>query len=395
MQRTTGADPEMQYLSNSRSLSKQDLHARDAQSGTKIEMTSNNHANNREIQQDARAWATFTGTKYTASLRQVTSPYAQGFLGERVSARQLIAALDNHPLVGADGGDPVLGENGWYAEEPWQFNGETDFIELALITELLRMFTTITNSATPDVSSYSLKHTAEHFLSPHTSYVSNGKLIWAAAALGLPIAEARDGSPNLLIGVSEREHDYVSRMVGGGPKPRGHHYRPAGYAHLQSALQRAESGAPAEDRWVQPAPGLEAAPFHDWLVQQANRQDAVGDLASDYSAGIRDSDHRIARTSDELLVVLSEVGYSPEAYQAAEHAIAEWKKKSTPSRPFRTERIGADSNDHDGWGAGAGTTERYEYLCVCMRTRRASENTMFGLIATSAARSGASSPTDP
>ncbi|MBY8849427.1 hypothetical protein K7G98_13375 [Saccharothrix sp. MB29] len=41
-------------------------------------MTSNNHAQNRALQQDARKWAAFTGTKYTAALRQMSSPLAQG-----------------------------------------------------------------------------------------------------------------------------------------------------------------------------------------------------------------------------------------------------------------------------------------------------------------------------
>ena len=60
------------------------------QARNRDEMSSNNHAHSRELQQDARAWADFTGTKYTAALRQMTSPFAQGFLGERVSARHLI-----------------------------------------------------------------------------------------------------------------------------------------------------------------------------------------------------------------------------------------------------------------------------------------------------------------
>ncbi|TDD36822.1 hypothetical protein E1287_09855 [Actinomadura sp. KC06] len=64
-------------------------------------MTSNNHTQNRELQHDARAWAAFTGTKYTAALRQMSSPLAQGLLGDRVSARQLIAVLNDHELIGA------------------------------------------------------------------------------------------------------------------------------------------------------------------------------------------------------------------------------------------------------------------------------------------------------
>ncbi|TDD36823.1 hypothetical protein E1287_09860 [Actinomadura sp. KC06] len=78
------------------------------------------------------------------------------------------------------------------------------------------MFTPISGTATPEVNSYSLKHTAEWFLSPHSSNVSNGRVIWAAAVLGLRIADPDGAGPNLLIGVSEREHDYVRRMVGPG-----------------------------------------------------------------------------------------------------------------------------------------------------------------------------------
>ncbi|MBY8854457.1 hypothetical protein K7G98_41935, partial [Saccharothrix sp. MB29] len=83
--------------------------------------------------------------------------------------------------IGARGGDPALGENGFRSEASWRFNGETDFIDLALITDMLRMFTPSSATATPEVSSYSLKHTAEWFLTPRCSHVSNGQLIWAAA----------------------------------------------------------------------------------------------------------------------------------------------------------------------------------------------------------------------
>lgn len=101
-------------------------------------MTDDNHTRNRELQQDARAWSAFTGTKYTAALRQMGSPLAQGLLGERVSARHLIAALDDHELIGAHGGDPRLCENGFRSASSWRFNGETDFIERALITDMRR-----------------------------------------------------------------------------------------------------------------------------------------------------------------------------------------------------------------------------------------------------------------
>ncbi|RKR91807.1 hypothetical protein BDK92_6224 [Micromonospora pisi] len=329
-------------------------------------MTSDNHTRNRELQQDARAWSAFTGTKYTTALRQMGSPLAQGLLGERVSARHLIAALDNHDLIGARGGNPRLGENGFSSAVPWRFNSETDFIELALITDVLRMFTPIPDSATPEVGSYSLKHTAEWFLSPHCSYVSNGRMIWAAAALGLPVAHPDDSGPNLLIGVPEREHDYVHRMVGPGQtQPNADHYRPAGYTYLQTVLARAAAGEHITGGWVQPVPVAASAPFHAWLILQAGRDDVIGDLASDYSAGVRDSDHRIARTPDDLLTIFHEVPHSPEAYDAVVSTIAEWMRTMPSAAPVRTERIGGGAHNHGGWGAGAGTVERYEYLCPC------------------------------
>jgi len=329
-------------------------------------MTSDNHTGNRELQQDARAWAAFTGTNYTAALRQMSSPLTQGLLGERVSARHLIATLDDHEMIGARGGAPRLGENGFRSAAPWGFDGETDFIELALITDMLRMFTPIPDSATPEVGSYSLKHTAEEFLSPHCSYVSNGRMIWAAAALGLPIADPDGSGPNLLIGVPEREHDYVRRMVGTGwPQPKADHHRPAGYAYLQTLLGRAAAGEHITGGWVRPASLAASDPFHDWLIVQAGRGDVIGDLASDYCAGVQDSDHRIARTPDELLAIFHVLPHSPEAYDAVVSTIAEWMRTVPSAAPVRTERIGGGEHDHSGWGAGAGTVERYEYLCPC------------------------------
>lgn len=325
-----------------------------------------NNTPSRALQQDARAWSAFTGTKYTAALRQLSSSLAQGFLGERVSARRLIAVLSDHELIGAHGGNPTLGENGARTDSPWHFNGKTDYIQLALITDMLRMFTPTSSTEAPEVGSYALKHTAEWFFGPHLSYVSNGRLIWAAAALGLPIADPDGDGPNLLIGVSEREHNYVRRMVGSGQtRPQADHYRPARYDHLRAALARAAAGEFITDGWVRPVPVNEPAPFHDWLIRQVGRNDVVGDLAGDYWAGVRDSDHRVARTAGELLAIFHEVPHSPEAYDAVVTSIAEWMRTEPSSAPIRTERLGGDSHYHGGWAAGAGTTERYEYLCPC------------------------------
>ena len=288
-------------------------------------MTSDNHTQNRALQQDARAWAAFTGTKYTAALRQISSPLAQGLLGERVSARRLIAVLNDHDLVGAHGDGQVLGESGYRSEQRWRFDGETDFVQLALIVDMLAMFTPVMVTPESGVISYSLKHTAERLLEPHCSYVSNGRVIWAAAALGLIIADPDDDGPNLLIGVSEREHDYVRRMVGPGlTRPQADHYRPAGYDHLRAALELAAIGEFITDRWMPPVHVDQPAPFHDWLIRQVGRNDAVGDLANDYSAGIRDSAHRVAHTAGDLFAILSEVPHSPETYNTAVTAAAEW-----------------------------------------------------------------------
>ena len=240
-----------------------------------IEMTPNNTPN-RALQQDARAWSKFTGTNYTAALRQMSSPLAQGFLGKRVGARQLIRTLSEHNLVGSGDGDSVLGENGLLSESPWQFDRKTDFIELALITDFLRLFTPVSAA---EVGSYSLKHTAEWFLSPHCSYVSNGRLIWAAAAMGLSISDPDGEGPNVLVGISEREHDYVRRMVGHGQsRPHANHYQPAGYQYLRDVLARAAAGELITSDWVPPVIADEPAPFHDWLISQTDRNDPVGDL---------------------------------------------------------------------------------------------------------------------
>ena len=333
----------------------------------KIEMASSNHTHSRALQQDAQAWAAFTGCNYTAALRQMNDPRAQGFLGERMSARQLIATLKDHILIGDDGDEHVLGEWGFYADDPFQFNQKTDYVELALTADMLRMFTPLAQSATPEVGSYSLEHTVENFLRPHFSYVTNGRLIWAAAALGLPIAEyEREGGPNLLVGVPEREHDYVRRMVRTGQnQPQGHHHRPPGYKHLHEALQRCAAGEPVGDRWVRSAPKVESAPFHDWVVLQADRDDPIGDISRDYAAGVRDSDHRIARSPEELLAIMNEVNASLNHYRAAEKAVAEWNKVTNPPAPLRTLQISSSSADTEGYGAGAGTMQRLEFFCPC------------------------------
>lgn len=298
-------------------------------------------------------------------------------------------------MIGALGDDPLLGENGYRSDSSWSFNGKTDYIELALITDMLRMFTPNSGTSALEVGSYALKHTAERFLSPHCSYVTNGRLIWAAAARGLTLAAPDGDGPDLMIDVSDREHDYVARMLGSGQiRPQADHYRPAGYERLRSAL----AGELITDSWVRPVPVDEPAPFHDWLIRQVGRNDVVGDFAQRYAAGVRDSDHRIALTAYDLLVIFREVSPSPEVYTAGVTAIGEWIRTEPSAAPIRTERLGGDSHDHEGWGAGDGTVEHHEYLCPAASERsskstttsRATASTVCASTATSAGRSGAS-----
>ncbi|XBH22970.1 hypothetical protein V5R04_07100 [Jonesiaceae bacterium BS-20] len=321
---------------------------------------------NRGMQQDARAWLTFTDSHYLAAQRQVSSPLAQGILGPRISARKLIRTLQDHPLIGANGGEQRLGDNGYGSTLPWSFNGTSDYIQLALIIEVLRMFTPVSDDANQGVSSYALKHTAERFLEPHLGYVSNGQLIWAAAALGLPLSAEGTSDTNLMVGVSEREHDYVNRMASPGRRrPVANHFQPAGYEFLKSALPRAAAGEILSSRFTPPAIAVEPAPFHDWLSLQTGRHDPVGDLARDYDEGVHSSDHDIARTPDQMLTVLQGVPHAPEAYIAVVGAIGEWMRINPSAPRIRTELVNRDHGDHRGWGAGAGTVERYEYLCPC------------------------------
>lgn len=332
-------------------------------------MNSNNNDRDRKVQQDARAWKELTGSNYTTALRQIESPLAQGLLGERISARQLINTLNDHPLIGADGGEWVLGEAGFYADTQWSFDRTRDYVELALITEFLRMFTPIRAGETPSVSSYSLKHTAEKFLKPHCRSVSNGRIIWAAAALGLPMVE--DGGLNLLVGVSEQEHAYVRRIVIEERQAKGHQHRPAGFTHLGTALEQHAAGELVLGRWEKPEPSTEVYPFHEWLMQQAGRGDVVGDLAGNYFAGVEGSYHRIAVTAQDVLDILRELSAMSEAFDSALEAIVEWARIAPPElrgdMSLRTERITSSKEDTSGWGAGPGTIERYEHLCPCGR----------------------------
>lgn len=339
------------------------LYAWVAMPRTEIEMSSNNHEQNRALQQDARAWAEFEfAHNYTAAMRQMRHPLAQGFLGERISARQLIATLHDHPAIGAEDW-AALQEDGLYTPHMWDFEPETGFIEMALITEALRMFSPLPDTASPKVDSYSLARTVEAFLKgTPVSHVTIGRVIWAAAAMGLPLATYSHGAgPSLLIGIPENEHAYVRKMVRPGKtRQQTHDHRPPGYERLRTALAQVLAGEPMPAHWVQAPPIVEEpAPFHDWLLAQADRDEPIGDFASDYAEGIRTGAHRIARTPDELMFLLIELKPSAEAYDAAREAIGEWLGTMSPSPGIRTFHTGGRMGDADGYG------ERRDYLCPC------------------------------
>lgn len=318
-----------------------------------IEMSSNRQTPDRAYQRDARAWSKFAGLNYTTCLRLMKHPLTQGILGERVSARDLIRVIEqqaklSEPIweIGSEGEENIgtervthLGEFGlWAAEDrALEVSTEVDYLEIVLTAEVLRMFTR-TSEPHDGAYSYGLKHTAEEFLGAHLrelSYVSNGKAIWAAAALGVPVAEAAPGeySPNANFGLDARQVEYARRMrASESQHPRAHHHRPPGYNHLQEALRRYAQTGETPERWDGSDEQAEplTSPFHEWLIAQ---MDASGErgasgsreaLAYDYGAGVRDGDHHVARDGQDIIQIMFESGADLAWATAAEHAATEW-----------------------------------------------------------------------
>jgi len=75
--------------------------------------------------------------------------------------------------------------------------------ELATAAAFLRLLTPTATASYKSPGSYGLKHDAERWGRSHgmAPYVSNGALIAAAVALGLPIRRSRRDSPNVGVGV--------------------------------------------------------------------------------------------------------------------------------------------------------------------------------------------------
>lgn len=318
-------------------------------------MNSNANTPDRAFQRDARAWSAFTGLNYTTSLRLMKHPLAQGILGGRISARDLIRVLEQHPVLSepiwetsSSGEDVVteerithLGENGlWAADDGGlEVSQEDGFLEVVLAAEVLRIFT-VTGESNEDAFSYGLKHTAERFLGESLeefSYVSNGKTIWAAAVLGIPIAECLPGeySLNAYFGLDALQVDYAHRMRSGdAQKPNAHHHRPAAYQYLQAVLKQYAETGETPGRWsgVDDQAEPVTSPFHEWLIAQVNpagERGAPGSremLAYDYSAGVREGDHRVSLDGDDMVRIMHEGRADPAWVEAAERAAHEWNE---------------------------------------------------------------------
>lgn len=353
--------------------------------------THGTRAVDRELQRDARAWQRFTGMKYTQALRLMQHPLAQGILGERISARRLVRVLTEHPVLqdrNAEDSATLLGERGLYQAgvESLQVSDEDDYLTVVLAAEVLRMFTPAPAQAGSQaggrVSSYNLKHRAEHYLGGVTkgfSYVSNGKLIWAAAALGLEVVDSDPDaeSPNPQIGVDVLQVDYMRRLETPRSGPRAHQHRPPGYLYLKAALEQYADTGETPARWDGTDSDAEpqTSAFHEWLIAQADPAGGFGTfgsverLAADYRAGVAEGDHRVAATGADLLAILDELSVVGEFRAVAGRTVASWLQSNTDETTLRTERTDHHASDHGGWGAGSGTTARTEYACPCGQGR--------------------------
>lgn len=353
----------------------------------------------REIQRDARAWSTFSGMKYTRALRLMEHPLAQGILGDRICSRDVIRVLTEHPVlsepiwdVGADGNEfqteervTHLGDGGLYGAEDRSLgvSTEEDYLGLILTAEVLRAFTR-TDVPTSDAYSYNLKHTAEEFLGEHLreySYVSNGQVIWAAAMVGIPLAESNPGaySLNADMALVREQVDYArrTRRSAGAARDgvRAHHHRPPGYLFLQRALAEHRDSGATPGRWngVDDQAEPLTSPFHEWLIAPAApARDNVPHrsrerFTGDYAAGVRDGEHGIARRPEDLLAILHTVGGDLDSFDMARDAVLDWARTSPLSTGIRTELLDSSRDSHDGWGAGDGDTERLEFRCPCGR----------------------------
>lgn len=287
------------------------------------------------ITRDAKAWRDAAGVSYTEALRLIEDPLLQGILGDRIVVRDLLRVLDEHPQIGSNHLDSVLGRRGFGASTPMLDDLDADLLRGVILSiEFLRMFSapSARELATRETwkGSYHLKHQAEEFLASTVGgYVDNGTMIWAAAALGLPL-RYNDGdleAPNFDIAIPTTELKWLrlgtNHRLG---ERRGEHFMPPGYARLKAVINLAKKVEPIDSALTTPLATREAySPFHQWLSAQLRRGGDVGRFARGYLAGVEDSDHRPARTADDLEEIMSRLDCNYEARMAGRALLAEWR----------------------------------------------------------------------
>lgn len=286
------------------------------------------------ISRDAKAWRDAADVKLTEALRLIEDPLHQGILGDRIVVRDLLRVLEDHPIIGSKHSTTVFGRRGLMDDEPMLEDLSADLLrETLLAVEFLRMFTPVSTSdqhERNEVGSYTLKHMAEELLGRTVGgYLPNGALIWAAAALGLPMRESGDigESRNVTIYLLREEVDF---MRAGHParieRRNGAHFQPPGYQRLTAVVERASNDEPFDDELaipIQARPSL--SPFHLWLSEQAGRDGFEGRFAGDYLAGVNASDHRPAASGKDLMKILRDVRIDPEFLAAAKALVIEYK----------------------------------------------------------------------
>lgn len=305
-------------------------------SGTEIEMNSTPTSRPRSITQDANAWRDAARVNYTTALRLIEDPLSQGILGKRVSVRSLLRTLNEHPVIRDRPGVVTFGRNGLNAGTPMRDDLSMEVLrEVLMVAEFLRMFTVLNqdelqHDRTAWVDSYPLKGMAERFLGDAVhGYVSSGSLIWAAAALRIPLKVTDPESMNALVGISRLEYDYIAvdAQPWHGKWPRGEHFQPPGYLRLRRVLSASSRGQPIGDDLVTPLASRQVpSDFHTWLVAQGGRRGWIGQTARDYAAGIEVSEHRMVEGPDDFELLLLQLFPPIEFVNAGMRLIREWKK---------------------------------------------------------------------
>ncbi|MGO3878233.1 MAG: hypothetical protein ACTJHM_03750 [Agrococcus casei] len=290
-----------------------------------------NQSTSRDIEDEAHLWASLTTTPYDSALRAVSDPRSLGALGDRVSVRDLLEALEQRPDLGMYGftDEPLLREG----RIEFQGSYENLLHGVLLSVEVLRLLAPESDSGDAHgverVHSGALKHVAEDFLKPLTGTISNGQLIWAAAAIGMSM-KCIPGVRDAEISVASGYYTYTRQVVRNeGRKPRSHHNRPPQWDRLRSVLglpEIADARPVAGELARMQNPG--EYPFFDYLRAQArgSHPDPVGRFLRDYFYGVSMNEDPIARTPEELMLIFAAPGFSEDAYDALEIVIRDWEQ---------------------------------------------------------------------